>query len=63
MLMALVYIAAGVAIYLGYVPFLKDLTSAELWLISVGLAAYGTYRIYRSYKKIKESREEEEDEK
>ncbi len=62
MAMALVYIAAGIAVYLGFVPFLKDLTPSELYLISGGLVAYGTYRIYRSYKKIKENREEEQNE-
>lgn len=61
--MSLVYLAAGVVVYLGLVPFLKDLSNSELYLISGGLVAYGTYRFYRSYKKIKESREEEQDEK
>lgn len=62
MIMALFYIGAGVVVLMGYIPMFENLSNAEIYLISGGLVAYGTYRIYRSYKKIKESREEDQNE-
>jgi hypothetical protein len=56
--MALFYVAAAFVVFFGYIPFFENLSDFELYLISGGLFAYGTYRIYRSYKKIRESREE-----
>jgi len=60
--MSFVYIAAGLAVLFGNMPFLDKLGNAEIYLLSGGLFAYGTYRFYRSYKKLKDNREENSDE-
>ncbi|MBK6680636.1 MAG: hypothetical protein IPI12_03385 [Ignavibacteriales bacterium] len=61
MLMALVYVAAGFVVLFGDISLFENLSGYELYLISGGLIAYGTYRVYRSYKLLKESREENGD--
>ncbi|MBK6681600.1 MAG: hypothetical protein IPG53_17130 [Ignavibacteriales bacterium] len=47
--------------FLGDISLFENLSGYELYLISGGLIAYGTYRVYRSYKLLKESREENGD--
>jgi hypothetical protein len=58
MLMALFYVVAGFWVLFGDISLFENLNGYELYLISGGLIAYGTYRIYRSYKLLKESRED-----